>query len=218
MLFKEFYSILTEVAKPILISVDIQPEYYHKAIKFGGFNDNLLNGFVKELRSSNKYSKRILFYNGADTLGMISEQDYKMWLYDNGVDEDMLNNIVFYDKGYAFFRFAIDSGIDEDDIVLLVKFMYENNINDSRDIKSSGLWDKFMNEYNKNELRELLEDADDCINIPDLMSELLSLKGEKIILIGGGANECLKEVEIAFKALGIGYTRMDKLIYETKLV
>lgn len=199
--------------KPILISVDIQPEYYHKAVKYGGFDDDLLQGFVNEL-NSNKYGKKIIFYNGADTLGMISENDYKMWLYENGVEEDRLDSLKFYDKGYAFFRFLMDTGVDEDDIVLMVKWMYENGINDSRDIKESGLWDKFISEYNKVELREILEDSSACINIPDLMEDLKVLHGEKIILIGGGANECLKEVEIALQALGIKYNKLDNLIYE----
>lgn len=199
-----------------LISVDIQPEYYYKATKVGGFNDQLLSNFIKEL-NSNIFNQKIVFYNGADTLDMITENDYKMWLLENGLKEDKLDEILFYDKGYAFFRFCMDSGIYEDDIVLLVKFMQANNINDSREIKNSNLWDKFIQEYNKQELRELLEDADDCINIPDLMDWLRNnIKNKNIILIGGGANECYKEVEIALKAMDIKYTKNEKLIYETK--
>ncbi len=200
--------------KKTLISVDIQPEYYHTAVKNGGFNDNILHGLISAL-NSNSYSKKVVLYNGADTLGMISLNDYQMWLLENGLEEDRLNECLFYDKGYAFFRFMMDSGIDEDDIVLLVKFMQANNINDSRQITETGLWDKFMQEYNKLELRELLEDADDCINIPDLMDWLIRhVRGDNIELIGGGQNECLQEVQIALKALGIHYTRNDKLVYE----
>lgn len=200
--------------KKTLISVDIQPEYYHKSVKVGGFNDNILNGLISAL-NSNAYNKKVILYNGADTIGMISLADYQMWLLDNGLEEDKLNECLFYDKGYAFFRFVMDSGIDEDDIVLLVKFMQANNITDSRDITESGLWDKFMQEYDKLELRELLEDAADCINIPDLMDWLNShVKGDTIELIGGGQNECLKECEIALKSLGINYSKNDNLVYE----
>lgn len=203
-----------KTVKKTLISVDIQPEYFHTAVENGGFNNNILNGLISAL-NSNAYNKKVILYNGQDTLGMIALNDYKMWLLENGLDEDKLEQCLFYDKGYAFFRFVMDSGIDEDDIVLLVKFMQANNINDSRQIKESGLWDKFMQEYNKLELRELLEDADDCINIPDLMDWLTQhVRGDNIELIGGGVNECLKETEIALKALGINYARNDKLVYE----
>lgn len=208
--FKLFY----ESKNKTLLSVDIQPEYYYKASKYGGFRDDLLSSFIMEL-NSNKYNNKIILYNG-ENLSMISENDYKVWLLENGLDEEVLDSLIFYDKGYAFFRYCMDSSIDEDDIVLLVKFMMSNDIRDSRELKTSELWDKFMSEYNKIELRELLEDADDCINIPDLIDWLGGRIGNsEITLIGGGANECLKEVEIALKAMGVVYKKNDKLIYES---
>lgn len=206
--------ILNEATNKILVSVDMQPEYHYKQSKMGGYGDDILTGFINALNSDD-YNRKIVLYNGHDTLGMINESDYKMWLFDNGVEEEKLDTIIFYDKGYAFFRFCMDSGIDEEDIVALVKFMSKHNITDSRDIKESDLWDEFIKEYDKQELRELLEDAGDCINIPDLMDWLeRNVRGGNIELIGGGANECLKEVEIALQALGINYTKNSKLIYE----
>jgi hypothetical protein len=122
-----------------LISVDIQPEYYYKKSKYGGFRDDVLNGLI-ELLNSDEYDKKIVFYNGHDTLGMIEEGEYISWLIENGLEEDRVNEILFYDKGYAFFRFAMDSGIDEDDIVDMVKgdryelfnhsYSHSMNIND----------------------------------------------------------------------------------------
>lgn len=212
--FRTFF----EAKQKTLISVDIQPEYYHKATKYGGFSDELLQKFINELNSNN-YTQKIVLYNGYDTLGMINKNDYMYWLIENGLEEDKLDDIQFYDKGYAFFRFCLDSGIDEDDIVLLVKFMKINNINDSREIKESELWNKFIQEYDKPHLRELLEDADDCIHIPDLMDFLKStINSKNITLIGGGANECLKEVEIALQALDIAYEKNNVMIYETQIV
>jgi hypothetical protein len=195
----------------ILLSVDIQPEYYYKSSKYGGFRDEILKGFIKSLNSK-KYHKKIVLYNGYDTLGMINENDYRGWIIDNGLRNE--NNITFYDKGYAFFRFCIDSGISENNIVAIVKYMYENDISDSRDIKDTNSWDDFIEKYNKSEIRELLEDAGDCIHIPDLMRVLEDLKGDDIDLIGGGRGECLKEVEIALMALNIPYKRIENLIYE----
>ena len=111
-----------------LISVDIQPEYENylgfKIFSFTKFiNDNIEN-----------MNSITLLYNGADTLGMVSETDYKMWLVENGLEEENLNYVKFYDKGYAFFRYCMDEGIEEQEIVNLVKYMINHQINDSRDI------------------------------------------------------------------------------------
>ena len=201
---------LDEATKPYLLVTDIQPEYQQ------GFTFSI-EKFTQWLnRNFKKFSGVTFLYNGADTLGMISEDDLKIWYLDNGLKESIIESVDFYDKGYAFFRYCIDKGIDEDDIVLLVKFMATHNINDSRDITESELWDKFISEYNKHELRELLEFADDCINIPDLMDYLRS-KQAPFLLLGGGQHECLKEVEISLKANDQIYTRQEEWIYEGKM-
>jgi GH24 family phage-related lysozyme (muramidase) len=201
---------LNEATKPYLLVTDIQPEYQE------GFTFRI-EKFTQWLnRNFKRFSGVTFLYNGADTLGMISEDDLKMWYFENGLKEYIIENVDWYDKGYAFFRYCIDKGIDEDDIVLLVKFMATHNINDSRDITSSELWDKFVGEYNKHELREIMEFADDCINIPDLM-DYLRKKQAPFLLLGGGKNECLKEVEIALKSNGQQYTRKEEWIYEGKM-
>jgi len=190
-----------------LISVDIQPEY-ENAFSFD------LYSYVSFLNQNiDKMNSLTFLYNGADTLGMISESEYKMWLIENGFDEENLNSVRFYDKGYAFFRFCMDEGADEDEIVNLVKYMIHNNINDSRDIDEE-MWNGFMTEYgyNTSQVRDLLEPAQDCINIPDLM-DFLQRYSSKIVICGGGINECFKEVEIALNALGKNYSVLTKFTY-----
>lgn len=190
-----------------LISVDIQPEY-KQAISF---NLNIFTDYLnKQYESLNSLT---FLYNGYDTLGMITENEYINWLFDNGLDEEVINNSKFYDKGYAFFRYCIDESIDEDEIVDLVKYMNNNGINDSREIDED-MWTSFMNEfdYDNSSVRELLEFADDAVNIPDLMGYLTNFNS-KIMLCGGGVNECLKEVEIALKALNKNYNVLSKFLY-----
>jgi hypothetical protein len=186
-----------------IISVDIQPEYS----KYILFN---LNTWVDMI---NQHDGQIVFlYNGYDTLGMVEESEYKNWLYELGVNEEIVyDSATFYDKGYAFFRYCIDSDIDDEDIVGLVKMMIEYDINDSRELNQE-FWDEFISRYGKDHVRELLEFSDDCINIPDLMDFLR--RYSNILLCGGGQNECLKEVEIALMALDKPYTKMDSYIYE----
>jgi len=190
-----------------LISVDIQPEYKN----YFNFDIYSFTSFInKNIDSMNSLT---LLYNGADTLGMISENEYKDWLVENGLDEDNVQIIKYLDKGYAFFRFCMDEQADEDEIVNLVKYMIRNNINDSRDIDEE-MWNGFMKQYDydTSEVRDLLEPAQDCINIPDLMDYLQKYSG-KLVICGGGINECFKEVEIALKALNKNYNILTKFTY-----
>lgn len=190
-----------------LISVDIQPEYE----KYIGFNVYSFMQFLNENYES--LNSLTLLYNGADTMGMVSESEYIQWLFEHGLDESVINIIKFYDKGYAFFRYCMDESIDDGEIVNLVKYMISHRINDSRDIDED-MWNGFMNEYgySESQIRDLLETADDMINIPDLM-DFLQNYGGRIVLCGGGINECLKEVEIALMVLNKPYNVLTKYTY-----
>jgi hypothetical protein len=187
-----------------IINVDIQPEY-QSAISF-------IDEWVNFINESDENNRIVFLYNGQDTLGMVSESDYINWLFDLGIDEDVLNNATFYDKGYAFFRYCIDNSIDEDAIVDLVKYMLTNDITDSRDIDED-MWNDFMNttDHSRQDVRDLLENADDLINIPDLMDFLQNKNN--ITLTGGGINQCLKEVEIALLALDKPYSIISEFTY-----
>lgn len=195
------------ISNKSIVNVDIQPEY-KDYITFK------VHEWVNFLNKS--HNNTIVFlYNGADTLGMIDEKSYFAWLYEIGIKEEVLDSAIFYDKGYAYFRYCMDSNISEDSIVNLVKFMIKYNINDSRDINTK-FWDKFIKEYpdddyGTGELRSLLENASDMINIPDLMDFLK--KYNDIVLTGGGINQCLKEVEIALMALGKQYNVLSNYTY-----
>ena len=191
-----------------IINVDIQPEYQDYMIT-QGFD---LWSWVEFINSNYEDNEIVFLYNGEDTLGMIPLYEYQDWLLDLGIESEVISNAHFYDKGYAFFRYCIDNDIEEDDISDLVKFMYTNDINDSRDIDED-MWEEFMNVYDhdKNEVRDLLEFAGDCLYIPDLMEELKRYKD--IVLLGGGINECLKEVEISLKSLDMDYITFSEYTY-----
>lgn len=189
-----------------MIIVDIQPEYENY------FSFNIYNFFEFINKNYNGMKSLTFLYNGAFTLGMVEENEFKYWMIENGLDEDIAYNATYFDKGYAFFRYCMDSDIEDDDVVKLVKFMVKHDINDSRDMNED-MWSLYMKEYsiNQSEVRELLEYSDDMINIPDLM-DFIS-KYNNIILCGGGINECLKEVEIALMALDKQYKVLTKYTY-----
>jgi hypothetical protein len=133
---RKFVKEVTNVSGQTLINVDIQPEY-KSSFSFS------LEKWIDFLNKNYDNVNNIVFlYNGKETLGMIGETDYKMWLFENGLNDDVLDGSTFYDKGYAFFRYCMDNYIDEDDIVDFVKFMVRNNINDSRDMTKE-LWKEY---------------------------------------------------------------------------
>lgn len=184
-----------------LVVVDIQPEYRKgftfKPLEFG----NWINQNVS------KYNKVVFLYNGPE-LGFPEESEYIYWLVEEcGIDEDVIGDIVFFDKGYAFFRNPMDAGSDKGHIISLVKWMMSNNINDSRDI-SEEQW----NDINLPELRENLEGNDDALFIPDVLKLLSGIYGP-IDLMGGGRNECLAEVEICLMALVKNYKLIEQFTY-----
>ena len=198
---------LNSVQGANLISVDIQPEYQD----YLSFD---LQDYLQFLNENIELMSSLTFlYNGADTLGMVSESEFQYWLVENGFEEDNLNYARFYDKGYAFFRYCMDEGIDDDDIVELVQYMVAKDINDTRDIDED-MWNDFMASTGNDQsvVRDLLESASDMINIPDLM-DFLRNYGGKIVLTGGGINECLKEVEIALMALRKPYNVLTRFTY-----
>lgn len=194
-----------EFSNKTIINVDIQPEYQNWIT----FN---INNWVDFINQNGEQNNIVFLYNGADTMGMIEEYEFQNWLIELGIDENIIENATFYDKGYAFFRYCMDNSIDEDNIVDLVKYMVRHDITDSRDIDNE-MWNNFMTETNHTvqDVRELLENADDMINIPDLMDFLSNYSN--IVLTGGGINECLKEVEIALLALDKPYNILSHFTY-----
>lgn len=187
-----------------LVVVDVQPEYapYMNKMQYELFE--YINTHINELAGLT------FLYNGEDTMGMVSENDYRMWLVDNGLDEDIAYEATLYDKGYAFFRNCMDRGGDDEELVNLVRFMRSNNINDSRELDEE-FWELFIEKYGSENVRELMEDSEDCISIPDLMDFLE--RYNNVVLVGGGINECLKEVELAMDALDKNYETWNKFTY-----
>lgn len=142
-----------------IINVDIQKEYENWIT----FN---INDWVDFINDNYKNNNIIFLYNG-ESMGMTDKNSYIYWLFELGINEEVLESSDFYDKGYAYFRYCMDNSIDEDNIVDLVKFMLKHNINDSRDINTE-MWELYMQEtnHNQSDVRDLLENASDLINIP----------------------------------------------------
>lgn len=211
LIFTDFNEFIREAYKinryKTIINVDIQKEYE----EYFTFDITEWSSYIND--SYNNNNEIIFMFNGSETTPDMKDiSDYKLWLKSIGIYDDVLSDAIFYDKGYDYFRYCIDENIDDDKIVELVRFMFENNIKDTVNF-SKKQWNLYqtLTKYNNNELRDLLENSDNFMILPDMLNFIKDMKN--IILLGGSEIECLKEVEIALKALDIPFKKEKDFIF-----
>lgn len=188
-----------ESNNPFLVVVDIQPSYHPGSYQ-------VVPDIIDKLNTTKQ--NIFFFYVGRD-FGLDSKEDVIMYLLENGLDEDKIKNIKFIEKTYGYYRNWIDSNIEDDVIIRAIKIMKNENINDSRDfeekhwseiISNSGV-DRFFLEQNS------IHDIDfnaDIFKYPEV---------NNFELVGGGRQECLKELELYLKAIGKDLVINEKLCY-----
>lgn len=165
-----------------------------------------------------------------DILGFAKEFTQVHYLYDdidgqsfeNEVPDIWLEDDSFYSslivmrKNYAFFRDLMDLGLDSEDeeLILLAKFMRSHNISDVREIDINlEIKKDFLKKFKNSPLLEISFD-DYSFYLPyDLIEELESKIKNGVVLVGGGRNECLKEVALLLKVLDIDFVIREDLTY-----
>jgi len=179
------------------IVVDVQPGHED-------WIDFDIQEFCDWLNNTNR--SIIYLYNGPD-LGYEDENEIRWWLFENGLDEDVANGITFFEKNYAFFRDLMDSGADDEEIIELGKYMIENDERDSRDIEREN--------QKKIKIRSKFFSDDYMMYIPELYDFLSNFldKNSYPLLVGGGRDQCLKEVELLLKMMDIEYETDEDYIY-----
>ena len=189
-----FISYLNEKRSKDVVSVDIQPMY-----------KNYINFNLSEYFDWLSNQREILyFFNGPDTVGEDTKQDILSWMiYDYDFPEEKINDIIFFDKGYAFFRGWMDQGVDETTLKKALRHMINNKVNDSREIDPEE-WEEIIGNQDIY--------YDDMIHLPDIPLNILK-KFSGSYLTGGGRNECLKEVKILMDVLNIRYTMVRDFIF-----
>lgn len=150
----------------------------------------------------------IVFWNGED-LGMESQAEMYDFLMEWGVEEDVLDRIIWKEKVYAFFRPWMDMGMDRSHIIKAIRHLVMTRNNDSREITEEEWKSVFGDEWSD---VESIVSSSDSINLPDIsIPELKKLGG--CYLCGGGKDECLSEFRFLLEAFNIRYKLIDKLIY-----
>ena len=203
-----------------VICVDVQPEY-------SGMNDGDENPVFEDIiQFVNNQTGPVLMYVNAEDQGLSGDtvQDVKSYWEDTirGEDADPedyddspinWNRFQIVDKGYGFFRNFIDAGISDKVIIKTIRLMYQNKVYDSRELFGGEHSDDYAEKF-----EQFIGDEFESWMLSDgitvkwtSVAQLKRFSGAYIV--GGGRNECLKEVELLMNAFNIKYKRIDHLVY-----
>ena len=195
--------------KPI-VCVDVQPAY---SGMMDGDEDYV---FEQAIRFVNDSRAPCLMFVNAEQEGLTSDTiaDVKMYWEDSGFEPENWGRVEVYDKGYGYLRAWMDIGIGENHIIRVIREMYNQKINDSREL-FGGDEDK-IEEFLKGAAQSVNTEPQYLVDDPLIVGwvALDQLKRyNNCYLIGGGRKECLKEVALLMNAFNIKYTMINDLIY-----
>jgi len=192
---------ITESKSTPCIVVDVQPAYG----EYIPFERNLAE-FLNSQRGP------ILMFVNAEDTGITDDTFWEIreWWEQYGFDEDNWDRTEIVDKGYGHFRAWMDYSVDDDVIIKVIRLMYQNKVTDSRELFGG-------------------EDDDDyvinmeALGVPEeVLADPLSVKWTSVgqlkkfsgaYIMGGGRNECLREVELLMNAFNITYKRVEEFVY-----
>jgi hypothetical protein len=210
---------LDEGRNTSVIVVDVQPEY-------SGILDGDENPvFEQIIRFVNNQTGPVLMFVNAEDQGMTGDtvQDVKLYWEDTIRGEDVdpetnphpinWNRFQIVDKGYGYLRSWIDNNISARTIIKTIRLMYQNRVNDSRELFGGEESDDYAVNFQQfigDEFEPWMLDDPISINWTSI-AQLKRFSGSYIV--GGGRNECLREVELLMSVFNIKYKRIDSLVY-----
>lgn len=200
-------------AHPVIV-VDVQPAYCD--------NDLICRDIIEFV---NRQTGPVLMFVNAEQDGLTDdtvESIRNFWndsvcppgeryIYDKESDEVIenpnvpridWNRFTIVDKGYGYFRSWMDRGVSPAVIIKVIRALYQEKKWDSDSL----------------DLEDLLRDEWQ----PWMSSESLTVQWTSVAqlkrfagayIVGGGRNECLREVELLMNAFNIPYRRIDSLVY-----
>lgn len=187
---------MTTPTLPLAI-IDVQPGHNT------AFCSSYVANLVKEVRLRIEAGQPVyIVYNDEDMSGDTEASVQDFWM-EHGLDESDLFSCTFIEKQFAELRGWMDFGVDEDEIVEVMKRMRANRLNDSRLLEPDVL-------------EALSCDGKETKN-PIFLSYFLESSPLRHVrdldVCGGGRSECLREVELWMESLGTNYNRLEHLSY-----
>lgn len=211
---------------PVIV-VDVQPEY---SGIMDGDESPVFSEIIKFV--NNQTGPVLMFVNAedqgqtGDTIQSIKEYwddtvcpEEERYSYDEETDNYQLNpncpvinwsRFEIVDKGYGYLRSWMDQGIEPSIIIATIRELYQQKKSDSRDLV-------FPASNRRTPTQSLILGAiqemdDDPLTVNWVsVAQLKRFSGAYIV--GGGREECLREIELIMNAFNIKYKRIDSLVY-----
>ena len=117
------------------------------------------------------------------------------------------------DKGYGYFRTWMDEGVNPAVIIKVIRTLYANKVNDTRLLfggEDDPGYEDAMRKLVGPEFKDWML-ADPITTEWTSIAQLKRFNGAYIV--GGGRDECLREVELLMNVFNIKYKRIDSLVY-----
>lgn len=210
---------ITEAASTNLLIIDVQPEY-------DDWCSNILPGVQSMITKST--GKVVIVYNdfgGGDSADDVynylagHDSEFDGYTYDEETDEyipaettpleQKLQRAEYVQKEYGFLRPFMDWGVSAHTIIYILRLMYQQKVSDSRNIPFESLPEEIQAEFN--ELGYGWEDEGIYTQEWVPVARLKQLS--PFYMMGGGRNECLREIELICNAFNIRFKRVDSLVY-----
>jgi len=200
-----------------VICVDVQPEYAN----YG----NNAKTCTKIIQFVCKQTGPVLFFVNAEDQGLSGDtvaDIVNYWDETIGYAEDEYgdyesqidwNRFTIVDKGYGYLRDWMDHDVSPKSIIKVIRLMYQFKVSDSRELfdgSDSDTYDKDMFNLIGHDYVIWMKDSGISVNWTSI-AQLKRFSGAYIV--GGGRNECLREVELLMNAFNIKYKRIDSLVY-----
>lgn len=211
------YDLLTEGTNYPIICVDVQPEY-------SVFDPYKFDDIIKFV--CGRTGPVLMFVNAeetdvsSDTIDEIKhywEEAISPTYYDEDEDEEPpinWNRFKIVDKGFGHLRAWMDQGVSDKTIIKMIRLLYQENKTDVRQLfggEDSLGYSDALREFMGTDHRPGIEYEYFAVN---WVSASLLKKFSGAYIVGGGRNQCLREVELIMNALNIKYKRINHLVYE----
>ena len=145
---------------------------------------------------------------------MIKNIVMSYWEY-FGFDKSKWNNVEFVEKDFGYIREWMDNGVSDSAIIKAIRLMYEQKVNRSTQLFGGHFEPDYYDKMRALGLPESWTNDD----IYDMQITIFPLNVDELkqwsgsYLMGGGRDECLKEIQLFMNAFNIKYKIIDKFVY-----
>jgi len=217
---KSFNEWLLEGLNYPCIVVDVQPQYCQHEHPF--MQTNYQTICEKIISFINKQTGPVLMFVNAEDSGLTNDtissikqswEEIVRELSGDYEDEYPINwdRFEIVDKGYGYLRSWMDRGVPNNIIIATIRELYAQKKSDSRELVFAGNI-KHRSPI-QSEIQNTIEEMDGDPLIVNWISVGQLRKFNGAYIMGGGRNECLREVELLMNAFNIKYKRIESLVY-----